>query len=82
MIAAPPAIMPVRAMIAKVMPNSSTFCWSSRGTRKLVMITRNTNRLSTERAFSVMYPAKYSVPIWWPSEKIHSTTPNTTAMPT
>ena len=44
---------PVRAISENTMPNSSTFCWSSRGTRKLVMMIRKTNRLSTESAFSV-----------------------------
>ena len=44
----------VRAISAKVMPNSSTFCWSSRGTLKLDMITRNTKTLSIDSAFSVM----------------------------
>ena len=44
---------PVRAISENAMPNSSTFCWSSRGTLKLVMMIRKTNRLSTESAFSV-----------------------------
>ena len=52
--AAPTKMKPVRATRAKAIPNSSTFCWSSRGTRKLDMMMRKTNRLSTESAFSVM----------------------------
>ena len=44
---------PVRAMSEKTMPKSSTFCWSARGTRKLVMMMRKTKRLSTDSAFSV-----------------------------
>ena len=51
---APMKMNTVRAISAKVMPNSSTFCWSSRGTRKLPMMRRNTKRLSTQSAFSVM----------------------------
>ena len=51
---APRKMKPVRAMIAKVTPKRRTFCWSARGTRKLVMMMRKTNRLSTESAFSVM----------------------------
>ena len=55
MISADPKKMnPVRATRAKPMPNSSTFCWSSRGTRKLAMMIRKTKRLSTDNAFSVM----------------------------
>ncbi len=52
--AAPRKMKPVRATSAKTIPKSSTFCWSSRGTAKLDMMMRNTNRLSTESAFSVM----------------------------
>ena len=73
--------MPERAMIAKVMPNSSTFCWSSRGTEKPAMMIRKTKRLSTERAFSVTYPAKYSVPMSTPP-KTRTSTPKARAMPT
>ena len=54
--AAPSRMKTVREIKAKVMPKSSTFCWYSRGTLKEAMITRNTKRLSTLRAFSVMYP--------------------------
>jgi hypothetical protein len=38
---------------AITMPIMSTFCWYSRGTANAVMIIRNTNRLSTDSAFSV-----------------------------
>ena len=44
---------PVRAIMENTIPNSSTFCWSARGTAKLVMMIRKTNRLSTDSAFSV-----------------------------
>ncbi len=43
----------VRAINAKMMPNSSTFCWSARGTANEPMMIRNTKRLSTDNAFSV-----------------------------
>jgi hypothetical protein len=36
--AAPRKMNPVRAMSENTTPNSRTFCWSSRGTRKLVMM--------------------------------------------
>ncbi|MNW63634.1 hypothetical protein D3C74_418590 [compost metagenome] len=62
MSAAPRKMKIVRRTRAIVMPISRTFCWYSRGTRKLVMIRTNTKRLSTDRLFSVMYPAKYSPP--------------------
>ena len=53
MSAAPSRMNPDRAMSENTMPKSSTFCWSAFGTLKLVMMTRKTNRLSTESAFSV-----------------------------
>ena len=79
--AAPAKMNPVRAMSAKTMPKRRTFCWSSRGTLKLAMMMRNTKRLSTDSAFSVMYPAKYSEPIVGPP-KTSTPRPNTTASPT
>ena len=45
---------PVRAISENTIPNSRTFCWSARGTAKLVMMIRKTKRLSTDSAFSVM----------------------------
>ena len=54
MTAAPARMNTVREISANVMPNSSTFCWYSRGTLKEAMITRKTKRLSTLSAFSVM----------------------------
>ena len=53
MSAAPRKMNPVRAISENTMPNSRTFCWSSRGTRKLAMMMRKTKRLSTLSAFSV-----------------------------
>ncbi len=71
----------VRAISEMTIPISSTFCWFSRGTRKLLMMIRKTNRLSTESAFSVMYPAKYSDPIELPPTT-NVPTPNSSAIPT
>jgi hypothetical protein len=42
------------------MPISCRFCWNSRGTAKVPMMTVKTNKLSTLSTFSVKYPAKYS----------------------
>ena len=53
MAAAPAKMNTVRATSAKMMPNSSTFCWSARGTANEPMMIRNTKRLSTDSAFSV-----------------------------
>ena len=78
MAAAPARMKTVRRTSAITTPTSSTFCWYSRGTANLVMMMRKTNRLSTERLFSVMYPAKYSVPGPQP-QTIPTTTPNTRA---
>ncbi len=72
---------PVRAISEKTIPKRRTFCWSARGTRKLVMMMRNTKRLSTERAFSVTYPAKYSDPASVPPNTM-TPTPNSSAIPT
>ena len=79
--ALPAKMKALRAISANTIPNSSTFCWSLRGTAKLPMITRNTKRLSTLSAFSVMYPAKYSEPICGPP-KMSTTTPKITARAT
>ena len=54
MAAAPTRMKTVRSTSAKVIPKSSTFCCSSRGTPKLAMISTNTKRLSIDRLFSVM----------------------------
>ncbi|CFS37889.1 Uncharacterised protein [Mycobacterium tuberculosis] len=53
MSAAPTKMNPVRVTSANAIPNNSTFCCARRGTPKLLMMTRNTNRLSTDRASSV-----------------------------
>ena len=53
MAAAPTAMNPARITSAMTMPISSSFCWNARGTANVAMITVNTNRLSTDRAFSV-----------------------------
>ena len=68
----------VRRTSAITTPTSRTFCWYSRGTANFVMMMRKTKRLSTERLFSVMYPAKYSVPNSQP-QAIPTTTPKTRA---
>ena len=59
---APSSIKIARRMSATMMPKVSTLCWCSCGTAKVVMMITNTNRLSTERLFSTMQPAKYWVP--------------------
>ena len=43
-----------RSTRAPRMPQKSTRCCSADGTLKYAKITMNTNRLSTERAFSMM----------------------------
>ncbi len=54
MAAAPTAMNAPRITRASTMPMVSTFCWYSRGgIAKVAMITTNTNRLSTDNAFSV-----------------------------
>ena len=53
---------------------SSTFCWYCRGTANRVMMTTNTNRLSTVRLYSVAYPAKN-----WPPGSDPATTPDADA---
>ncbi len=50
--AAPSAMKIARSTSASRMPIVSTFCWYSAGTANVVMITTNTNRLSTDRLFS------------------------------
>jgi hypothetical protein len=45
------------------------------------MMMRKTKRLSTDSAFSVMYPAKYSVPRVLPPKR-RTPRPNSTAIPT
>lgn len=80
MAAAPTAMNAPRITSARTMPMVSTFCWYSRGTAKVDMMITKTNRLSTLRAFSVTYPAKYSPPYVGP-QTANTTTPNTTARP-
>ena len=70
---APTAMKIPRMMRAIAMPIRSTFCWYILGTAKAVMMSRKTKTLSTDSAFSVRYPAKYSPP------NCH---PDTTPMPT
>ena len=60
------------------MPKMSTRCWCSRGTANVVMMITKTNRLSTDRLFSTMYPAKYSAPYPHPA-RLAKTRPKTTA---
>ena len=64
---------------ARTMPIRSAFCWNSRGTRKLPMMITKTNRLSTDRLFSVMKPAKYSMPCVL-SHNVQTPKPNTSAI--
>ncbi len=82
MAAAPSRMNTVRSTSAIATPTSSTFCWNSLGTANFVMMMRKTNRLSTERLFSVMYPAKYSVPKFHPPHAVPTTTPKSSASTT
>lgn len=75
MIVTPRAMKTPRATRAIATPTSRTFCWNSFGTAKVVMMMRKTNRLSTDNAFSVNQPAKYSPPAW-PPPKTQTPTPN------
>ena len=54
MTAAPTRMKISRSTSAMMMPESSTFCWNSRGTRNAPMMMMKTKRLSTERLYSVM----------------------------
>ena len=49
MAAAPRAMKMPRRTSARMMPTSSTVCWSFRGTANLLMMMTKTNRLSTHR---------------------------------
>ena len=51
--AAPARMKARRRTRAMTIPASRTSCWFFLGTRKAVMMSTNTNRLSTDRAFSV-----------------------------
>ena len=56
--AAAPAQMKIpRSTSARMMPTSRAVCWYCRGTANLPMISRNTNRLSTDSEYSVIQPA-------------------------
>ena len=75
---APRAMKITRSTSAATMPTVSTFCWCSSGTANVVMMTTKTKRLSTERLFSTVYPAKYSPPNPHPAT-VPSTTPKAIA---
>ena len=60
MAAAPTAMKMPRKISAKMMPTSSANCCSCRGTFSLVMMIRKMKRLSIERLYSVIQPAKNS----------------------
>ena len=57
MSAAPAAMNAPRMTSASTMPMSSTFCWYCRGTANRLMMITKTNRLSTDRLYSVSQPA-------------------------
>lgn len=80
MAAAPMAMNPARITSASTIPISSSFCWNCRGTANVAMMIVNTKRLSTDSAFSVTYPAKYS-PANVPPHSHHTTNPNAIARP-
>ena len=61
-----------------MMPKMSTRCWCSRGTANVAMMITKTKRLSTDRLFSTMYPAKYWAPYPHPA-RVAKTRPKTTA---
>ena len=75
---APSAMKMPRITSAKATPMSSTFCWYCLGTENLAMMIRKTNRLSTDREYSVSQPAKNSPP-GRPPAATDSPTPNRTA---
>ena len=52
--AEPSAMKMARMMSASTMPKVRTLCWWWSGTAKVLMMITNTNRLSTERLFSMM----------------------------
>ncbi|CPU64551.1 Uncharacterised protein [Mycobacteroides abscessus] len=57
MIAAPARMNAPRRTSATMIPTMRTRCCCSRGTAKRAMMMTNTNRLSTERLYSVSHPA-------------------------
>ena len=56
MIADPAAMKAPRITSASTIPISSTFCWYCRGTANRPRMMTNTNRLSTDRLYSVSQP--------------------------
>ena len=58
--ALPTAINAPRKINAKMMPTNRANCWSSRGTFSFAMMMTKMNRLSIERLYSVIQPAKNS----------------------
>ncbi len=60
MTTAPSAMKIPRSTIAMTMPVISADCCSLAGTRKLLMMSRKTKRLSTDSEYSVSHPAKNS----------------------
>ncbi len=56
MIAAPAAMNAPRITNASRTPINSTFCWYFRGTANRPMMMTKTNRLSTDRLYSVIQP--------------------------
>ena len=57
MATAPIAMKMPRKISARMMPTSSASCWYFRGTASRLMMMMKTNRLSTERLYSVSQPA-------------------------
>ena len=57
MTTAPSAMKMPRSTMAMTMPVMSADCCSFSGTLKLLMMSRNTKRLSTESEYSVSHPA-------------------------
>jgi len=51
-----------RKISANTMPTSNACCWYRFGTLKPATISRKTNRLSTDRLYSVSHPAKNCTP--------------------
>ena len=78
---APSTMKTPRSTSATMIPTISAVCCSSRGTENRDRMITKTNRLSTERLYSVSQPAVNSVAGSGPTTS-HSTTAKTSASPT
>ena len=69
-----------RITSASTIPISSTFCCAARGTANRAMMITKTKRLSTDRLYSVIQPAKNS-PAYRAPDTAHSIAPKAPARP-